>query len=150
MSTHKVVAGILVGSMVPSIPLSKDPHQIPVIINAKNFDDVRIIGDVAELMYMAAQRSLRAANLPIRQGDAATGDPDEPMMFEADDQAIIAALITSGMLPCFQLPRRRWSATGYTGKDLQPAAQLLADALTLYELIYRTSCETDEIFRGSG
>ena len=150
MSTHKIVAGILVGSMIPSIPLLKDRHQMPVIRSAKTFDDARITGDLAEMMYMAAQRSLRAGDLPSRQKDVAATGPDEPRILEAEDKAIIAAVITSGMLPCFQLPRRRWLATGYTDEELQPAAQLLADALTLYELTHGVLRDAREVFLSMG
>jgi hypothetical protein len=127
--------------MVPSIQL-KSSGRSPVILSEKNLDLAAVIGEVAGILYFAAQKELRERHFLGGEAEA-TSDQKKTALFKTADQAaIIAALITGGVLPPFRPPPRQRALTGYTEKDLEPAMRLLEDAIALYNMVYGTLLNT--------
>jgi hypothetical protein len=160
MRNNGLIAGILLGGMMPltPMPLRPDPRtgSFDVRASAKvgSIVTLSVRAYHALLTTLAAPNNSNSGEAIVNQLSNKNQSPDKttPEQFNTVDDnvdlAVIAAIITAGMLPRLPVPKLRDAAKALDGavsKDqIRPIAEVIADTLTLYQAVCHVLVTAEE------
>jgi hypothetical protein len=147
MVNQQLIAGILLGGMIPVSPppkfdMTTDQFDLASVMKSGMVVDLVIhsyqvmVAALTELYSKPARKTMKTSD---NNPDWASSLNQEPPVTGAAGPEIIAAIITAGMLPTLPVPKlRRLTAEGISDAEMQPAFAVIAGALHMYMKVLET------------
>jgi hypothetical protein len=149
MVDQHLIAGILLGGMIPETPLPKfnmaaNQFDMPTVVRAGRVASLAIdmyhdmVAALTEDETATTQERRYTMESKEKHRDS-TSDAESTSVTGSAGLEIIAAIITAGMLPSLPAPKlHRLAAEVISERDLKSATDIVASALYLYTTILHT------------